>query len=69
MEEKKSRTLAEIQQEYSQLCMKLGNLVYSQHALKTDADSLLEVLKDLNLEGAAAQKAEQEAKAAETTGA
>lgn len=58
------RTVSEIQQSYTDLCVKAGHLNYSIFALKIDLALVNEQLKDLNLEGAAAQKAEQDAKAA-----
>ncbi len=58
------RTVTEIHQDYSNLCVKAGHLQYSLYALQIDLDLVNEQLKDLNLEGAAAQKAEAELKAA-----
>jgi hypothetical protein len=66
----KKRSVAEIQSEYTQLCAKAGHLQYSIYALKLDLDLVNEQLKDLNIEGAAAQKAEAEsAKVADEAGA
>jgi regulator of replication initiation timing len=58
------RSVNEVQQDYTNLCAKLGHLVYSQHALGLDKDLILEQLKDLNLEGHEAQKREAAEKAA-----
>ncbi len=54
------RTVTEIHQDYSNLCVKAGHLQYSLYALQIDLDLVNEQLKDLNVEGAAAQKAEAE---------
>jgi hypothetical protein len=52
----KMRTVTEIQQDYSQLCTRAGHLQYSLFALNLDLSVVNEQLKDLNIEGAAAQK-------------
>lgn len=60
-EPKKERTVNEIQNEYTGLCARAGHLQYSIKALSDDLALVNEQLKDLNIEGAAAQKREQEA--------
>lgn len=60
-ESKSPRPLPEIQQEYQRLCVQLGNLQYQVWAFNKEIDSLNLQLRDLNLEGAAAAKAAQEA--------
>ncbi len=65
MSENKNRSVSEIQQAYSELCVKAGHLAYSIFALQKDLATAQEMQVDLNLEGAAAQKREAEAKAAE----
>ena len=62
--EKPKRTLVEIQSEYQQLCTRTGHLYYQSVGLKSDLDMLTGRLRDLNLEAAAVQKAEADAKAA-----
>lgn len=64
MTETKKRTVTEIQGEYTQLCARAGHLEYSIYALQSDLELLNLTMKDLNIEGAAAQKAEAEAAAA-----
>lgn len=59
------RSVAEIQKDYSELCLRAGHLAYSIKALQIDLESVQSVQKDLNLEGAEAQRREaEEAKAA-----
>lgn len=55
------RTVKEIQADYSNLCVRAGHLNYSIFALSIDLDLIHEQMKDLNIEGATAQKAEAEA--------
>lgn len=65
MSETKNRSVADIQKDYSELCVRAGHLAYSIRALEKDLASVQQVQEDLNLEGAAAQKREaEEAKAA-----
>jgi len=65
-EEKKSRTVAEISQEYSGACTRAGHLQYQIDALSQDLKVLNSAMRDLNFEAAAAQaKAAEEAKPAE----
>jgi hypothetical protein len=61
------RTVSEIQTEYTTLCTRAGHLNYSIFALGLDLALVQEQLKELNLEGAAAQKAEADAKAESET--
>ncbi len=56
----KKRSVAEIQKEYSELCVKAGHLAYSIRALSKDLASIQEVQESLNLEGAEAQRREAE---------
>lgn len=53
------RTLAEVTQEYSNLCAKAGNLQYQIQVFGEDLKLVNEQLKELNFE-AAKIKAEQE---------
>jgi hypothetical protein len=64
MPEKKDRSVAEIQQEYQQLCFKAGHLQYQIDALSKDLAVLNGTMRDLNFEAAGAQAKEAEAKAA-----
>lgn len=64
-EEKPSRTLAEIQAEYSNACFDIGQLEYKIFVFKNDIQLLLERTRNLNKEGAEAQQ--REALAAEQT--
>lgn len=65
-EEKKTRTRQDIQQEYSQLCAKAGNLQYQIWAFNKDLENLYSAARDLNQEAAEldanarAEKAAQE---------
>ena len=51
----KERTVEQIQQEYTQLCVKAGHTQYQIAQLKRDIDLMNSTLRDLNLEAAAAQ--------------
>lgn len=64
-EEKKSRTVAEIQQEYQGLCLRSGHLQYQINTLSKDLDLLNNTMRDLNFEASAVQQAEAEKSAAE----
>ncbi len=59
MEEKK-RTVAELQQEYTNLAAKAGNLEYGMKVTKSDLDILYKQMRDLSFEAA---KIQSEAKA------
>lgn len=56
--------MQDIQQEYQNICARSGQTQYQISALKSDLDLLNKSLRDLNLEAAAIQKADAEAKAA-----
>jgi hypothetical protein len=60
MSDIKTRTVAEIQKEYTELCARAGHLAYSIFALKSDLSLVHERQKDVNIEGAMAQKSEAE---------
>lgn len=49
------RTLAEVHQEYANICSKYGNLVYQSKVFSDDAALLFEQLKELNFEAARIQ--------------
>lgn len=49
------RTLAEVHQEYANICSKYGNLVYQSNVFRCDAELLFEQLKELNFEAARIQ--------------
>lgn len=66
-EEKKDRTIPEIQAEYSQLCARAGQLQYQIYCLQKDLDLANGTLKDLNFEAAAIQAKQTEAPKAEET--
>lgn len=51
----KTRTVPEIQQEYTSECTRAGHLQYQIVTLSKDLDMLNDHLRDLNLEAAAAQ--------------
>lgn len=48
----KKRTLAEVHQEYSNLCAKAGNLQYQITVFNEDLDLVNDQLKELNFEAA-----------------
>lgn len=54
-EEKKSRSLQEIQSDYQNLCVKAGHIQYQISVMSEDLALVNKTLKDLNFEGAAAQ--------------
>lgn len=56
-EQKKPRSLSEIQSDYQNLCLKAGHVQYQIFALQKDLDLINDSLRDLNLE-AASVKAE-----------
>jgi len=62
---KAPRKLEEIQAEYQRLCLQAGHIQYQMSTLEKDLSLLNEQMRDLNLEGAAAQKAAAEAAAKE----
>ena len=60
--QKKERTVQDIQQEYTQLCAKLGHLAYSKHTIEKDIGLVNQTLMDLNIEAAqVSAKAQKEA--------
>lgn len=63
-EAKKKRSVQEIQQEYSGLCMRAGHTQYQIATLEKELALVNESLRDLNFEAAAAQQAEAEVKKA-----
>lgn len=62
MTEKKHRTVQEIQNEYAQLCTRAGHLQYQVYTFAKDLEIVNATLRDLNVEAAASQQAEEEAK-------
>lgn len=46
----KARTLDEIRNEYTNLCVKAGNIQYQVEALKQDLEMVNLTLRDLNIE-------------------
>lgn len=68
MTETKKRTIAEIQQQYQDLCLKAGHLQYQVYTLSRDVEMVNAELRDLNLEAAGLKAAEEKA-AAETAAA
>lgn len=67
--EKPSRTLAEIQSEYQNLCARAGQTQYQVYALQRELEVFNEKLRDLNFEGAKAQQEAADAAAKETANA
>lgn len=57
----KERSVAEIQQECANLLFKAGQLQYQIEVQNQDLKLVVEEIKKLNVEGAAAQKREAEA--------
>lgn len=57
---KKERTVADIQTEYQNLCVKAGHIQYQVFALETDLKMVNETLKALNIEAATLQSKTQE---------
>ncbi len=51
-EQKKSRTIPEIQEEYGQLCFKAGQTQYQVHTLNKELVLINDTLRDLNIEAA-----------------
>jgi hypothetical protein len=51
------RSVAEIQQSYSQVCARLGHCEYQIGIFKRDAEALRKELEELNLEAAASAAA------------
>lgn len=66
-EPKVHRSVQEIQQEYSQVCMKAGHAQYQLFTIQRDLDALNDTLRSLNIEAAQA-KAAADAEAAKPTG-
>jgi hypothetical protein len=61
--EKKPRSVSEIQGEYASLCTRAGDLQYRIFTFTKDLELLNQTLKDLNFEAAASRAAEVKAKA------
>lgn len=62
-EAKKTRTVEEIQQEYTQLCCKAGHTQYQISGLEKDLEMINSSLRELNFEAAAASAAKAAAEA------
>lgn len=60
MEEKKHRSVQEIQGEYQNLCAKAGHIQYSIKCFQDDLALVNNSLKELNLEAAASSRADAE---------
>ena len=60
-DEKKSRSMQELQQDYQAQSLRAGHLAYQIDALKKELAAVFDMQRDLNLEAA---KVEAEAKAA-----
>lgn len=58
----KKKTVAEIQQEYSQGCARAGHAQYQIYTLTKELDLLNESLKSLNIEAAKASAEEEASK-------
>jgi len=58
---KKPRSVAEIQNQYSGLCARAGDLQYRIYTLTRDLAIINDTLKDLNAEAVASKNAEAEA--------
>lgn len=58
-----TRTIPEIQQEYQNLCLKAGQLQYQVYTFSKDLEMVNKELRDLNLEAAAVNAAQEAAKA------
>jgi TolA-binding protein len=54
---KAPRPLPEIQMEYSQVCMRLGDMAYKLHCVNKDIETLNGQLQELNFEAVASQEA------------
>lgn len=63
--EPKTRTMADVQNEFQSLCAKAGHIQYQIHVLTKDLDQVNTQVEDLNFEAAAISRAEKEAKAKE----
>jgi len=61
-EEKKARTIGEIQGEYQTLCTKAGHIQYQISTLNKDLDLLNTSMRDLNFEAAKVSREAEEAK-------
>ena len=55
-ENKKERTVEEIQKEYTELCAKAGHLQYSVFTLNQDLEMVNQSLRNLNFEAASAHQ-------------
>lgn len=62
---KQKRPVADIQQDYSQVCARLGHVEYQSYIHNRDAEKLKKELEDLNLEAAASAAEDAEIKAQE----
>lgn len=63
MSETQKRTIAEIQAEYQNLCLKGGHLQYQVYTFSKDLDMVNQELRSLNLEAASVKAAEDKAAA------
>lgn len=63
MEESKSRTIPEIQQEYQSQCLRAGDIQYRISVMSRDLELVNERMKALNNEAAAVKAAEAKAAA------
>lgn len=59
MSDKPQRTVAEIQQEYAQVCTRAGHLQYQLYTLTKDLELINSTLRDLNIEAGNVPKAEE----------
>ena len=64
-EAKPTRTIPEIQAQYQSLCTRLGHVQYQVFTHQKDIETINSTLRDLNLEAASVQAAENKAKEAE----
>lgn len=61
-ENKKERSLAEIQTQYAELCTRAGHIQYQISALSKDLDLVNEELRKINLEAYESKKTEDSKK-------
>ncbi len=54
-DQKPSKTIQDIQQEYQGLCTKLGHMEYQVYTINKDIELLKSTLRDLNFEAASVQ--------------
>lgn len=65
--EKSSRSVAEIQQEFTAICARAGHLEYQVFTYRKDLEILNNQMRELNFEAAAVQAQELKAKQEEAT--